>query len=340
MLERGDVIPTGMRYDRQFSFAELVPVSKTDREKPKFPKGYKSNYHWKSITQREYPLLTKVKIEVWVPDETCLTYSAKEPNVANGGVLLVSFPDPNDDRFNITFQIPFNPCEARIKRMNYSEETVQIWVDFPKALNVTSEIPADVLAKLKEFLSSQRLRKLKNLALFRIDSNREKKQLREVYRGAPKKEEIGYQPVVGFADAYPLHLINMASLRDLETHVDPKNSQIDPLQFRANLYVEGPEAFAEERWKMVRIGAARYHVSSRTARCGLPNVNPYTGVRDQNEPWRAMNKYRKVDQGCPKVPCLGMQVTPMQPDGEIRVGDEIEMLETGEHFYLNWPEYA
>ncbi|KAL9095304.1 MAG: hypothetical protein Q9165_002561 [Trypethelium subeluteriae] len=337
MLEYGQVIPTGLRYDRQFSFAEMVPVSKTDREKPNFSKDYEGKYHWKFITQREYPLLTKVKTELWVPDENSPTYSSKEPNVANGGCLVVSFPDPVNNNVNVSFQVPFDPSESRIKRMKYPEETMQIWVDFPQALNMTSEIPAIALSKLKEFLSSQKLKTLGNLALFRVDSGRENKQLREVYRCAPKKEDIGYQPVVGFADAYPLHMLNMSSIDDLATHLRSGAGHLDPRRFRANLYIEGPEAFAEDKWKLIRIGDSRYHVSSRTARCLLPNVDPETGIKDQNEPRRAMDQYRKVDEGCPKVPCLGMQVTPMQAASQIKVGDEIELLETGEHFYLSWP---
>lgn len=339
MLQEGHVIPTGLKYDRQFSFAELLPVSESDREKPKFPKDHRGRHHWKFITQREYPLLARVKTELWIPDEASPTYSEKEPNVANGGCLVVSFPDPANDRCSISFQVPFNPCEARIKQMKYPEETMRIWVDFPQALNMTSEIPLEALSKLKELLSSEKPRKLEELALFRVDSNRETKRLREVYRNAPKKEDLGYQPVIGFADSYPLHMINMASIHDVGNHVMPEAQSLNPLRFRANLYIEGPEAFAEDSWRLIGIGASKYDVSSRTARCKLPNVDPKTGVKDNNEPRRAMDEYRKIDAGCPNEPCLGMQLTPVLPEGEIKVGDDIEVLETGEHFYLKWPEY-
>jgi hypothetical protein len=39
------------------------------------------------------------------------------------------------------------------------------------------------------------------LGLFRTDDT----ELREVYRNAPRKEEIGYQPVTGFQDAVRYH---------------------------------------------------------------------------------------------------------------------------------------
>lgn len=102
-----------------------------------------------------------------------------------------------------------------------------------------------------------------------------------------------------------------------------------------------------------------YHVSSRTARCALPNVDPATGARDHShQPYSAMAAYRRIDAGAGVYPCLGMQVTPMfdgglggvrkgrgEGGGEeeeeggvpgvISVGDEVRVLETTEeHFYI------
>jgi uncharacterized protein YcbX len=45
-----------------------------------------------------------------------------------------------------------------------------------------------------------------------------------------------------------------------------------------------------------------------------------------------MRKYRVIDEGS-KSACLGMQVTPLE-EGVISVGDSIEILETGDHFFL------
>ena len=47
-----------------------------------------------------------------------------------------------------------------------------------------------------------------------------------------------------------------------------------------------------------------------------------------------MKKYRVIDGGSIN-PCLGMQVTPLvKEQGEIKVGDEVEVLARGEHFFL------
>jgi uncharacterized protein YcbX len=64
----------------------------------------------------------------------------------------------------------------------------------------------------------------------------------------------------------------------------------------------------------------------------LPNVDPETGIVDRNEPGITMRKYRVIDKGSTS-PCLGMQVTPLG-DGRITVGDQIAVLERGEHLFL------
>jgi len=45
-----------------------------------------------------------------------------------------------------------------------------------------------------------------------------------------------------------------------------------------------------------------------------------------------MLKYRVIDKGS-KSACVGMQVTPLE-EGKVSVGDEVEVLDTGEHFFL------
>src|SRR5436305_11396140 len=53
------------------------------------------------------------------------------------------------------------------------------------------------------------------LTLFRVDPA----SYREIYRNYPSQGTLGYQPSIGFADAYPVHLINLASVRDVAAKV-------------------------------------------------------------------------------------------------------------------------
>lgn len=53
------------------------------------------------------------------------------------------------------------------------------------------------------------------------------------------------------ADATAYMLINQASIDDLNSRLD---DVVEPLQFRPNIVVKGPDAFAEDKWNWIRIG--------------------------------------------------------------------------------------
>ena len=74
-------------------------------------------------------------------------------------------------------------------------------------------------------------------------------------------------------------IVNLASIRDLESRL---GRTIDPLRFRANLYVEGWPAWIENEAKdrEVRLGPVTARVFSPIVRCAATHVDPATGVRD------------------------------------------------------------
>jgi uncharacterized protein YcbX len=103
--------------------------------------------------------------------------------------------------------------------------------------------------------------------------------------------------------------------------------------------VTGIPPFAEDDWKVIRSGNLDYHVSCRTTRCDLPNVDPKTGIKDRVEPYKSLKQSRGfVDKGAGAHPVLGMQMVPLLKDAkgseEIRVGEEMKVVKTGEHFYI------
>jgi MOSC domain-containing protein len=75
-------------------------------------------------------------------------------------------------------------------------------------------------------------------------------------------------------------LINLASLAALEAAME---ATLDPLRFRANIYLNGVPAWAEMDWieSQIAIGQARLRVLAPITRCAATEVNPATGVRDQ-----------------------------------------------------------
>lgn len=74
-------------------------------------------------------------------------------------------------------------------------------------------------------------------------------------------------------------IINMASVRDLSQKM---GFELDPLRFRANLYVEGWPAWVENGWaeRSMMLGWARARVFKPIVRCAAIDVDPEAGVRD------------------------------------------------------------
>ena len=93
-----------------------------------------------------------------------------------------------------------------------------------------------------------------------------------------------------------LTLVNLASVRELETRM---GCQLDPLRFRANLYIDGAAPWAEFDWVGcdVQIGAVRVHVPARIPRCAATSVDPATGTRDVNVVKALRAAYGHYDMG-------------------------------------------
>ena len=145
---------------------------------------------------------------------------------------------------------------------------------------------------------------------------------REVGRNA---EGLGAK--VGFADAYPIHLIT-------EPSADALNAKLflDIIpRFRANIVLKGTRAWEEDDWTKVKIGRNVFHVVSRMVRCAVPNVDQTTAALSR-EPFSSMTRFRRIDTGS-KYPCFGMSLV-SDGAGEINVGDTVEILSTGEHRYI------
>ena len=77
-------------------------------------------------------------------------------------------------------------------------------------------------------------------------------------------------------------VINLASVRDLAEKI---GRPVDPLRFRANVYVEGWPAWSEldyEPGHALALGAARATLFKPIVRCVATHVDPATGERDMD----------------------------------------------------------
>lgn len=132
-------------------------------------------------------------------------------------------------------------------------------------------------------------------------------------RGAPKLVQA---PGHMFSDddAKVLSCINLASLRDLEKVL---GTTVHPLRFRANVYFDGAQPWAELDWvgKQMTLGTAKVQVVKLIKRCAATNVNPQTAARDLKIPETLLKTYGH--------PNLGIYVQVIE-NGEVAVNDEFK----------------
>jgi len=133
-------------------------------------------------------------------------------------------------------------------------------------------------------------------------------------KGAPR---VVTAPSHSFSDVADkcLHLVNLETVRALGAEI---GEELDPLRFRANVYFDGHEPWAEAQWldRHIRLGEAVLEVFARTDRCAATDVNPRTATRDTSIPPDLMRIYGHME--------LGVYARVIE-GGTVRVGDAISV---------------
>lgn len=111
-------------------------------------------------------------------------------------------------------------------------------------------------------------------------------------------------------------IVNLASVRHLEAKI---GRPVDPLRFRANLYVEGWPAWAENDWagRTLTIGSAAAAVFKPIVRCAATHVDPTTAERDMDVVQSLFNLYGHTLCG------IYVQIT---TPGRVAEGDLLELM--------------
>ncbi len=119
--------------------------------------------------------------------------------------------------------------------------------------------------------------------------------LKDSPRGLPKFVEAPDRAFSEFDEIY-LHLVSRETAKDLERVA---RQPVDLRRFRANLVIEGLDAWEELSWvgRQLAIGGALFEVADRTARCAATTVNPDTAKRDLNLPRTLRAGYAHLDMG-------------------------------------------
>ncbi|PHH65336.1 hypothetical protein CDD81_2748 [Ophiocordyceps australis] len=336
-LAQATVLPNGLEHDRLFAFAQLKP--------PPAARLASSDAHhgWEVLTQRAVPLMANIKVDLWLPDASKSSRQLGKPD--DHGFVVVRFPHAHSGLHGLvqslaaklsrgptavpekSFILPLDfPSKAQVAARAYQYATVKIWSSSPSALNMEADLPP----QLARYLGVKH-----RLGLFRVHPD----HTRQVLVCPPHEHHVGYQPHINFQDAHPLHLLSITSVHHLESKIQTDKSlhHLDVRRFRANIILSGIEAYDEDDWKVVQFGLER-HIGKNLFHVACP-----TGTRHGSEPDRALRKFRNIDEGAPKMGCLGMQLCPIfardqqqssdRAQALLQVGMEVNVLQRGPHHF-------
>lgn len=131
---------------------------------------------------------------------------------------------------------------------------------------------------------------------------------------------------VSFADGYPMLLASEESLAALNAHIAagryPHEAPVPMTRFRPSLVVSGAPAWAEDRWRRVRIGPAEFRVVKGCDRCVMTLVDTDT-ARLHSEPMASLARYRRWDG----MSWFAVNLVPDSPGARIAVGDDVVVFE-------------
>ena len=151
------------------------------------------------------------------------------------------------------------------------------------------------------------------------------RQLIEQFMASYMEQELRGAPHIVHAEGHSfsdvamkcVHIVNLASVRELERVV---GKEINPLRFRANIYVDAGDPWVEFNWvnQQLRVGDVALDVLDRTTRCAATNVDPQTAERDMAIPAALMRAYAHEDFGVYATIAQGGKIV---RDDTIRVAD-------------------
>ena len=128
-----------------------------------------------------------------------------------------------------------------------------------------------------------------------------------------------YSEANSFADAYPFLIISLSSLNALNKRLD---APVSINRFRPNIVIEDCEEFAEDGWKVLRIGDVQFELVKACARCAVPGIDQTSGKRTKGV-LEELSKFRRWDGHI----WFGKNAL-ARSVGEIRIGETVEILES------------
>jgi hypothetical protein len=133
--------------------------------------------------------------------------------------------------------------------------------------------------------------------------------------------------LVSFADGYPLLLVSEESLARVNGWIaagaHAAEGPLPMARFRPSVVVSGDQAFAEDGWRLVKIGDVAFRVAKQCGRCVFTTVDQRTAAKGK-EPLATLARHRRWDGNV----WFGVNLIPDAPrdGGTIAVGDPVTIL--------------
>lgn len=127
-----------------------------------------------------------------------------------------------------------------------------------------------------------------------------------------------------FSDGFPLLLTTQASLAELNAELA---EPVSMLRFRPNVVIAGDiEPWSEDTWRVIRIGSTVFRIVKPCDRCVMVTQDPETGEQmHPREPLATLGRIHRAMTG--KI-IFGQNMV-VEEEGNIVLGDEVEVLEAG-----------
>jgi len=145
-----------------------------------------------------------------------------------------------------------------------------------------------------------------------------------VVRSTSTKWTGGVAAETRFADGYPLLAVGAASLDDLNERLAAAGRDTVPMnRFRANLVIDGIDAFEEDYTAAFNIGAAVVAPVKPCSRCPVPSIDQATGIPGPDL-LDILGQYR-ANARMDGAICFGMNcIVTAGAGAELHVGQEVE----------------
>ncbi|KAJ3262953.1 hypothetical protein HK104_006716, partial [Borealophlyctis nickersoniae] len=269
----------------------------------------------KQITQREYPRMVLIAPRLEFENQGVDAQGL----YAGGGRMIVSAPDmpelviPFRSRVNEGLNVS-QLCRS-LEGMNSAK--LHVWGNLVDALDEGDE----AAAWFTRYLGIPARLLIKDPTSVRT--------LDPVH--TPPRTLFHHEPQTAFADGFPFLLLSAESVNDFNRRLTSTSpATASARNFRPNIIVSGCDAYAEDTWLRLNIAGYPFYVASRCTRCQMPGNDPDTGILGK-DPVKALMSYRRVDPGAKYKACFGVNLIQGSTGFFLRVGDEVEVLETGEH---------